>query len=87
MEQRRIMKAEIKKQLDTIVKKKFKVTNLEYSLDIPERSEFGDYSSNVAFSLGKKLGKNPKEIAETLVSELIKIRDFSREIASAKSGS
>ena len=78
MEQRRIMKAEIKKQLDTIVKKKFKVTNLEYSLDIPERSEFGDYSSNVAFSLGKKLGKNPKEIAETLVSELIKIRDFSR---------
>ena len=38
-------------------------------------SEFGEYSTNVAMKYAKLLGKNPMEIAETLVSFLSEKRD------------
>jgi arginyl-tRNA synthetase len=41
-----------------------------FSLDQPEMASHGDYATNVAFTLSKKLGKSPKETAESLVSEL-----------------
>jgi arginyl-tRNA synthetase len=34
--------------------------------------QFGDYSSNVALQLGKKLGQNPRELAEKIVAGLPK---------------
>ena len=36
-----------------------------FSIEYPE-SKFGDYSSNVAFSLSKILGMNPREVAEKI---------------------
>jgi len=35
-------------------------------LETPEIEDFGDYSTNVAMTLAKKEGKNPKEIAQDL---------------------
>ncbi len=34
-------------------------------------AQFGDFSSNVALQLSKKLGKNPREIADDLVKKLV----------------
>src|SRR3989344_7451671 len=42
-----------------------------FSVEVPEISEHGDYSSNVALLLAKKEGKNPKEVAEELKKKLL----------------
>ena len=39
-----------------------------WSVAINTREDFGDYSSNVALILSKKIGKNPMEIAEEIVA-------------------
>jgi arginyl-tRNA synthetase len=39
--------------------------------------QFGDYATNVAMQLAKPLGKNPREIAETLAEKLRESSDFS----------
>jgi arginyl-tRNA synthetase len=38
--------------------------------------QFGDFATNVAMQLSKQLGKNPREIAEKLVSELQSTGEF-----------
>jgi len=40
------------------------------SLEFPENEQFGDYSTNLAMILAKEEGKNPKEVAETIVAKL-----------------
>ncbi len=42
----------------------------EVRLEHPTDLRYGDYSTNVAMVLGKKLGKNPKEVAEEIISRL-----------------
>ena len=44
----------------------------DFSVDVPEVSEFGDYASNVAMILAKPLKKKPMEIAEALIEALEK---------------
>ena len=41
----------------------------EIVLEHPENLGFGDYSSNIAMELGRKQGRNPKELAEKIVSK------------------
>lgn len=41
-----------------------------FTLDQPESVLHGDYATNVAFAIGKTLGKSPKETAEIIVDEL-----------------
>lgn len=50
---------------------------VEIVLSVPEMSSHGDYSSNIALILSKKLGKSPREIAESLALE---IRNLKLEI-------
>jgi arginyl-tRNA synthetase len=38
----------------------------------PAKSEFGDYSTNVAMILAKKVGQSPQQVASTLIEELKK---------------
>lgn len=42
----------------------------EIALEHPENPEHGDYSTNVALVLAKQLGKNPREVAELIISKL-----------------
>lgn len=51
--------------------------DLEVVLDIPSDTVHGDYSSNAALQLSKKMGKSPVEIANGLKS---KIEDWKLEI-------
>jgi len=46
------------------------------SLTRPD-SQFGDYATNVAMQLAKPLGKNPREIAEAIVTKLRELEGFS----------
>ena len=39
---------------------------VEVVVERPNVGGFGDYSTNVAMVIGKKAGKNPREIAESL---------------------
>src|SRR3989304_678140 len=48
-----------------------KTTGLkDLDLEFPENRAFGDFSSNVAMVLGKKEGKNPKELAGEIKKKL-----------------
>lgn len=38
--------------------------------------QFGDYATNVALQLAKPLGKNPREVAESIAEELRKTNEF-----------
>ncbi len=44
---------------------------VDIKLEIPQESVYGDYSSNIALVLSKKLGKNPREIAEELRQKIL----------------
>jgi arginyl-tRNA synthetase len=45
--------------------------DIEVELSVPEE-QFGDYATNVALQLGKKLSANPREVAEKIVATLEK---------------
>lgn len=59
---------ELKEALVSACRASFNV-DTEPELTRPEE-KFGDYSTNVALQLGKRLGKNPREVAEQLVAQL-----------------
>jgi arginyl-tRNA synthetase len=48
------------------------VGNVEVGLETPEFDSHGDYSTNIALILAKKEGKNPQELAKSLVESLKK---------------
>ncbi len=48
---------------------------VEIKLDTPQDISHGDYSSNISLQLSKKLGKNPREVAEQIKSEYEKLED------------
>lgn len=45
-------------------------TDISFSIEHPGELAHGDYASNVAMVAAKELGKNPREVAEELVSKL-----------------
>ena len=52
--------------------KKINLTDLpvEIEVDIPKRKEFGDFSINTAMVLAKKMGRNPRQVAELIIENL-----------------
>jgi arginyl-tRNA synthetase len=44
-------------------------------VEVPKRREFGDFSTNVAIVIAKKLGKKPREVAEVLIQNFPKEAD------------
>jgi arginyl-tRNA synthetase len=59
---------EIIEAIQGIVQELFK-TEIDVELMRPDE-QFGDYATNVALQLGKKLGKNPREVAEAVAPKL-----------------
>ncbi|HOD18254.1 MAG TPA: arginine--tRNA ligase [Candidatus Cloacimonadota bacterium] len=54
----------------------------DFTIEIPNNPEFGDYSTNAAFILAKENKKSPKVLAEKLAEELKKLKTFKKvEIA------
>lgn len=48
---------------------------VEIKLETPEDLSHGDYSCNIALQLSKKVGKNPREIAESIKNNMSQIED------------
>ena len=56
----------------------------EVILEHPSDLSYGDFSCNVAMMLAKKVGKNPRELAETIVANISKSDDVEKiEVAGA----
>ncbi|HET6274338.1 MAG TPA: arginine--tRNA ligase [Candidatus Cybelea sp.] len=49
---------------------KYSVPPPSVAFEAPRRPEFGDFATNVAFSLAKRARRSPQQIAEDLVAEL-----------------
>ena len=61
----------IQKILEAFIERYLKNNELtvsNWNVSINTKEGFGDYSSNIALILGKKIGKNPMDIAEEIVS-------------------
>ena len=56
----------MKEQIKKIIKKAVGQDVADFSVEIPGEKSHGDYSTNVALVLAKKLGKNPREVAEEI---------------------
>lgn len=65
----------MKAALETCIKELFDV-EIDVSVDRPD-PKFGDFASNIALQLAKQLGKNPREIAESIAEKLRENADFS----------
>jgi arginyl-tRNA synthetase len=77
---------EIKLNLkETLKKIGIKDLNIDYIVEHPANSDFGDYSTNVALTLTKQLKKNPFEIAEEIKNNFPKT-DFIKKIDVIKPG-
>ena len=44
----------------------------------PKSREHGDWATNIALQLAKKVGKNPREVATVLADKIASIRGFQR---------
>ena len=73
----------LKSQLNNVIHDAFIKANIEYtpiSVSEATKAEFGDYQFNGAMALSKKLGKNPREIAQSIMDAL----DFTGMLAKAE---
>lgn len=64
------IKDTIKQKINQVLKKKYKLENIEFQVAYSPQSELGDYSCNVAMALAKKFKKNPLEIGQDIALEL-----------------
>jgi len=61
----------VKHELEKIIQKaaeNFGTQLPKFSVEIPGTRKFGDYSTNIALGLAKKISKNPMDVAEDIVS-------------------
>jgi len=66
----------IKEAIDEALKR-YEMKSVNYTIEIPKKSENGDFSSNVAFVLSKALKKRSIDIANEIVSYIDK-KNFSK---------
>src|SRR3990167_2533415 len=62
----------VKQEITTAIKdalSKLGITDIEPQLEIPQDYGHGDYSTNVALVVAKRLQKNPMEVAEEIVGK------------------
>ncbi len=75
-----MMKESIKSYIFSAIRKLAPNFEGDVLVEIPENKEYGDFTTNVAFSLSKILKISPREIAKNLTEELIgqKNENFSK---------
>ncbi len=58
--------------LRAAIKAKFGVEDMDFEVENPKQKGNGDYAANAAMVLAKRLGKNPREVAEEITAEILK---------------
>jgi len=64
------IKSTIKKELYQTLEKKYQLKDINFQIEYPPDSQMGDYSSNIAMMLARKLKKNPLKIGQGIVKTL-----------------
>jgi arginyl-tRNA synthetase len=73
------MEEKIKEILKNSARQLFpKIKISEFQIEHPEKKEFGDYSTNLAFLVAKKLKKKPSEIANQIAKSVEKEKIFEK---------
>jgi arginyl-tRNA synthetase len=73
------MEEKIKEILKNSARQFFpKIKISEFQVEHPEKKEFGDYSTNLAFLIAKKLKKKPSEIANQIAKSVEKEKIFEK---------
>lgn len=68
-----MIKQEIEKMIHKAIEAAFgSVADARFEVEHPKQKENGDYASSAALSLSKRLEKNPQEIADRIVAEILK---------------
>ncbi|MDD3007026.1 MAG: arginine--tRNA ligase [Candidatus Pacebacteria bacterium] len=68
-----MIKQEIERIIRAVVAAKFgSLEDAVFEVENPKQKDNGDYSSNVAMVLAKRLEKNPREVADEIVSDILK---------------
>ena len=63
-------------KIKNLIKDSLKNLNIEISnisLEHPEDLKNGEYSTNVAMAIAKSIEKNPKELADEIVTEILRL--------------
>ncbi|MFA7209497.1 MAG: arginine--tRNA ligase [Parcubacteria group bacterium] len=68
------MKKELEKIIQKTVKDLFDIEEAGFAVEYPKDEKFGDYATNAALVLAKKVGKSPMEIAENLKSQIASLK-------------
>lgn len=69
----------MKEQIENLIKTALKNLNIEevvFAVENPSDINNGDYSTNVAMVCAKKIGKNPRELAEKIITEISTRQDL-----------
>jgi len=64
------MKEIIKEKLETLLREKYSLEGLNYTIEEPKDRHLGDLATNVCFLLSKHLKRPPNALAEEIVKEL-----------------
>jgi len=74
------MKKELEKIIQKAVKDLFGLEQVGFAVDYPKDEKFGDYATNAALVLAKKVGKGPLEIANQLKDQIenLKYAEFGK---------
>lgn len=68
-----MIKSEIEELISLMIKAKFgEIKGVSFEVDSPKQRDNGDYASNAAMVLSKRLGKNPRELAKEIAGEIMK---------------
>lgn len=76
------MKQLLLQQLNEVVQRLYPSTEVEVELAYPQEMSHGDFASNIAMKLAKPVGKNPREIAQSIVDSLSHEQAFSKLVSS-----
>ena len=72
-----------REKITQIISEETDTSTQEFKVEIPENSNFGDYSSNIAMQVASSAGKvkkNPREVAEEIVVKLKKNKELQKFI-------
>jgi arginyl-tRNA synthetase len=68
-----MIKREIERIIFSVIEASFAdFREISFDVENPKQRENGDYASNLAMVLAKKINKNPKELAEEIVLQILK---------------
>ncbi len=68
-----LVKNNMKEQIENLIKdvlKNLDIEEINFSVEHPDDFKNGDYSTNIAMVCAKKIGKNPRELAESIKKEI-----------------